>query len=120
MPARLLEHAVAGVDQHHRDVRGRRAGDHVARVADVPGGVGDDERPPRGGEEAVGDVDRDALLALGAQPVGQPREVHLRVLELVGHQRLGVVEQAADQRRLAVVHRSGGRQTHEVGHQWEH
>ena len=33
--ARLLEHAVAGVDQHDGDVGGRGAGDHVARVADV-------------------------------------------------------------------------------------
>ena len=30
-----------------------------------------------GGEEAVGDVDGDALLALGAQPVEQQREVEL-------------------------------------------
>jgi hypothetical protein len=45
----------------------------------VAGGVGDDERPPRRGEVAVGDVDRDALLALGAQAVGQQREVDLAV-----------------------------------------
>ena len=40
-----------------------------------PGRVGDDEAPPRRREVAVGDVDRDALLALGAQAVGQQREV---------------------------------------------
>jgi hypothetical protein len=37
VPARLLDHAVARVDEHEREVGGRRAGDHVARVADVPG-----------------------------------------------------------------------------------
>jgi hypothetical protein len=57
---------------------------------------------------AVRDVDRDPLLALGAQAVGEVREVR-EVGLLVGHQRLGVVEQAPDQRGLAVVHRPGGR-----------
>jgi hypothetical protein len=33
--------------------------------------VGQDERALRRGEVAVGDVDRDALLALGAQAVGE-------------------------------------------------
>ena len=65
------------------------AGDHVARVADVARRVGEDERAPRGGEEAVGDVDRDALLALGAQAVGEQREVEppsprSRLVELDG------------------------------------
>ena len=64
-----------GVDEHDREVGRRGAGDHVARVLRVPGRVGDDEAAPGGGEVAVGDVDRDALLALGPQPVGQQREV---------------------------------------------
>ena len=106
------------------EVGGRGAGDHVARVAHVAGGVGDDERAPRRREVAVGDVDRDALLALGAQAVGEQREVdvavaapardRLDVLELVGEDRLGVVEQAADQRRLAVVDRAGGGEAQQV------
>ena len=33
--ARLLDHALARVDEDHRDVGGRRAGDHVARVLHV-------------------------------------------------------------------------------------
>jgi hypothetical protein len=41
----------------------------------VAGGVGDDELALLGGEEAVGDVDRDALLALGRQARRQQREV---------------------------------------------
>jgi hypothetical protein len=84
----------------------------------VAGGVGEDELPPRRREVTVGDVDRDALLALGAQAVGQTREVELavvvQVVELVGEDRLGVVEQAADQRRLAVVDGAGGRQAQQI------
>jgi hypothetical protein len=33
--ARLLDDALAGVDEHERDVGGRGAGDHVARVLEV-------------------------------------------------------------------------------------
>ena len=42
--ARLGDHPAAGVDQHDRDVGGGRAREHVARVALVAGGVGEDER----------------------------------------------------------------------------
>jgi len=41
----------------------------------VAGGVGEDERASRRREEAVRDVDRDPLLALGAQAVGDGGEV---------------------------------------------
>ena len=65
-----------------RQVGGRRAGDHVARVLDVPGGVGDDELALGRGEVAVGDVDGDALLALGPQAVGEQRQVGVLVAAL--------------------------------------
>jgi hypothetical protein len=45
----------------------------------VPRGVGDDELPLRRREVPVGDVDRDALLPLGAQAVGEQREVDVVV-----------------------------------------
>jgi hypothetical protein len=123
--ARLLGHPAARVDEDQREVGGRRAGDHVARVLRVAGRVGDDEPAPRGRERAVGDVDRDPLLALGAQPVGEQREVERRaaagghlldVLELVREHGLGVVEQPPDQGRLAVVDRAGGGEAQQVGH----
>ena len=116
--ARLLEHALAGVDEHQREVGGRRAGDHVARVLHVPGGVGDDELALRRREVAVGDVDGDALLALGPQAVGEQREVGvvepavaaglLDRLELVLEDLLGVEQQPPDERALAVVDRTRG------------
>src|SRR5262249_36932909 len=83
------------------------------------------EPPARGHERAVGDVDRDPLLALGAQPVGEEGEVHvavaaaqrgrLDVLELVGEDLLRVVEQPAEQGRLAVVDRAGGDEPQQLG-----
>ncbi len=111
--AGLLDHALAGVDEHDGDVGRRGAGHHVARVLHVARGVGELEAALRGDEAAVGDVDRDPLLALGAQPVGEQREVDVAVaaplarlldrLHLVDEHLLRVEEQAADQRRLAVV-----------------
>ena len=124
VPARLLEHALARVDEDQREVGGRGARDHVARVLLVARRVGDDELAPRRVEVAVRHVDRDALLALGAQAVGEQREVHvavaaplrglLDVLELVLEDRLGVVQQPADQGRLAVVDRARGGEADEL------
>jgi hypothetical protein len=47
--------------------------DHVARVLRMTGRVGDDELAPRRVEVAVRHVDRDPLLALCAQAVGEQR-----------------------------------------------
>ena len=90
----------------------------------MAGGVGDDELPLRGGEVAVGDVDRDALLPLGPEPVGEQRQVDVLVapgerglldgLELVLEDLLRVVEEAADERRLAVVDRAGCGETEQL------
>ena len=125
VPARLLDHALARVDQDQRDLRRGRARDHVACVLLVARGVGDDELALGRVEVAVGDVDRDPLLPLGAQAVRQEREVDiavapgharlLHVLELVLEDLLGVVEEPADQGRLAVVHRAGGGEADELG-----
>ena len=112
MPPCLRDDAVPRVDDQDRQVGGAGAGHHVARVLLVAGRVGDDEFAQRRREIPVGDVDRDALLALGAEAVGQQRQVErpaaaLRSArdrgQLVGQDGLGVVEQASDQRALAVV-----------------
>jgi hypothetical protein len=101
VPPGLLDHALARVDEDDREICGGGAGDHVARVLDVSRRVGELEAAPRRDERAVGDVDRDALLALRAQPIGQEREIDvavtpalrglLDVLELVGEDLLRVV-----------------------------
>ena len=81
----------------------------------------------RRGEVPVGHVDGDALLPLGPQAVGQQRQVGVAVaplaagalhrVELVREDRLGVVEQPADQGGLAVVDAAGGGQAQQLGHQ---
>ena len=108
-----------GVDQHQREVRGGGARDHVARVLHVPRRVGEDERAPRRREVAVGDVDRDPLLALRAQAVGEQRQVGRRRRRGAAEPprraragRRGSPSRRSSRRpisvRLAVVHRAGG------------
>ena len=80
--------------------------------------VRDNELAPRGAEITIGNVNGDALLALRAQPVGQQRKiksaaraVDLALLHrnnLVFVDRLRVVQQAANQRGLAIVHAARG------------
>ncbi len=116
VPAGLLDDPLAGVDEHDGEVGRGVPRDHVAGVLDVTGGVGDDELAGRGGEVAVGHVDGDALLPLGPEAVGQQGQVGVLVaalaadplhrLELVLEDGLGVVEQAPDERALAVVDRA--------------
>ena len=114
VPSSLGDDAAPGVDQHERDVGGRRAGEHVAGVALVPRSVGKDERSSLGREEPVGDVDRDPLLALGAQTIGDRREIQRSpardVVDVIGQQRPRVQQQTPDQCALAVVDRPRRRQ----------
>ena len=66
----------------------------------------------------VGNVDRDALLAFGAQTVRDRREIERStardVVEVIGEQRPGVQEEAADQGALAVVDGSRRRQPQQL------
>ena len=116
--AGLVDDTVAGVHQHDRNVGRRGAGDHVARVLRVAGRVGNDEAARRCGEVAVRHIDGDALLALGAQAVGEQGEVGRPVaisatglhdrLQLILEDGLRVVQQTSDERALAVVDGAGG------------
>ena len=80
----------------------------------MAGRVGDDELALARREVAVGDVDRDALLALGLEAVGEEGEVDrlaaaglgLERVELVGEDGAAVEQEPPDQRALAVVDRS--------------
>jgi hypothetical protein len=101
-----------GVHQHHGGVCARCGSDHVAGVLLVAGRVANDELACFGVEVAVGHIDGDALLTLGAQAVGQQcqigftRALHAR--QVVLQHGLGVHQQAADQRALAVVDGAAG------------
>jgi len=74
--------------------------------------VADDELARLGAEVAVGHVDGDALLALGAQAVGQQGQVGLALAlhagQVVLQHSAGVDQQAADQGALADVNRAAG------------
>ena len=127
MPPRLGQHALARIEQDHREIGGRSAGHHVAGILLMPRAVGDDEAAFGGREIAIGDVDRDALLALGGEAVDQQREVDLFAarsdrLRILGERRHlvvehlgGVVEQPPDQRRLAVIDAAAGDEAQEIG-----
>ncbi len=124
--AGLGEDAVLGIDQQHGEIGGRGAGRHVAGVLDVAGGVGDDEAALLGGEIAVGDVDGDALLALGGQAIDDEGEIDRlaggaealgiggKGRKLVLEEELGIVQQAADQGRLAVVDAAAGEEAQQA------
>ena len=114
MSPRLGKDALARVDQQQGGIRLRCAGGHVARVLLVARTVGDDKLALVGFEEAPGDVDRDALLALGHEPVEQQREVEIalrhtafavieQARELVLVDAVGVVEDSPEQRGFAVI-----------------
>ena len=117
---RLGKDAAPRIDEHDREIRSRRAGRHVSRVLLVAGGVGDDEFAFRRRKEPVGDVDGDALLALGVEPVDEEGEIEIAAggamppriafqrRQLILENLLRLEEQPPDQRRLAVVDRAAG------------
>ena len=112
VPARLLAHALGGVDDQQRGIGLRGAGDHVAQEFGVAGRVDQHEVARRRAEADLAGVDGDALVALGLQRVEQerplerhaaPRADGLELLELAVGQAAGLVQQPADQGRLAVI-----------------
>jgi len=83
--------------------------------------VGDDEVPACRVEVSVGHVNRDALLALGCQAIGQQREIQLgrrlRMLpravarqggHLIVREHARIVEQSPQQAALAIIHAAAG------------
>jgi hypothetical protein len=122
--AGLRQDALARIDQDDGEVGGRRGGDHVAGVLLVARRVGDDVLARAGREIAVGDVDGDALFALGLQAVGEQRQVdraHAALFrglgdggQRVGEDGLGVEQQAADQGALAVIDAAAGQEAQQA------
>lgn len=86
----------------------------------MAGGVGHHEGASIGREIPIGDVDRNPLLALGLKAVEDQRIVELGALranpsrvplecsELVLEQKLGFVQEPADERALSVVDAPAG------------
>lgn len=114
MAARLRQDALRRVDEDDGEVGKRGAAGHVARVLLVARRVGTDEAAVVRREVAVGDIDRDALLALREQPVQQQRVVdgaaaaadlgvEQQGLFLVRIDEFGIVQEMTNQGGLAVV-----------------
>ena len=112
VPPGLVAHAFERVDDQHRAVGLRGAGDHVAQEFGVAGRVDQHDVARAGAEADLRGVDGDALVALGLQRVEQerpferhaaPRADGLQHFELALGQAAGLVQQAADQRGLAVI-----------------
>jgi 3'(2'), 5'-bisphosphate nucleotidase len=120
VPLGLRQDPLPRIAEDDGEVGVAGAGRHVAGVLLVPRRVGDDEAALRRAEESIRDVDGDALLALGFQAIHQQGEVHVlahgaMLAAVLGdgrqgvfHDQLAVVEQPADQRGLAVIHRPAG------------
>ena len=118
MPAALFDNPQPRINQYHGKIRRGSARDHVARVLNMAGSIGDDEFAAGRREIAIGNIDGDALLALGPEAIGEVGEIDLAAagdvggalqrLELVLHQAFGIKKQPADERRFAVVNRAAG------------
>ena len=103
MAAGLGQHALAGIDQDHRQVGGRGSGDHVAGILFVPRRIGDDEGPPGCRKESVGNVNGDALFPLGSEAIDQQRKIERCPLRSVPGGIGGQCRHLVGQHRLAVI-----------------
>ena len=112
VPAGLVAHAFGRIDHQQRGVGLRRAGDHVAQKLGMARRIDQDDVARWGAQADLAGIDGDALITLGLQRVEQERpfERHaaarahrLERVELAVGQAAGLMQQAADQGRLAVV-----------------
>ncbi len=126
---RLRADSARGIDHEDGHIAVGCGHRHVARVLLVPGRVRHEDTAAVGQVHVpVGDVDGDALLALGLEPVGEEGEVDLPhgdgrpaaprplgVLQRVDRHRVGLRQQPPDERGLAVVDRAAGHQVQDRG-----
>ena len=73
----LLDHSFTRIDKNDGKVGGGGTGHHVAGVLNMPRSVRDNKFTLWSREVAVGNVNRDALLALGFETVSKESEVYI-------------------------------------------
>ena len=78
MAERLQRQALGGIDQQDHGVRGRCTGRHVPGVLDMARTVRDQKPAARRPQMSPRDVDGDALLPFGRQPIQKKRVIRLR------------------------------------------
>ncbi len=118
----LRQQAFARVDQQDGEIGARSRCRHIARILLMAGRVGDDEGAPRRRDIAVGDVDRNALFALGLEPIDEKGEVDIVAVGAVaprvafeGREVIVVdealfIEKPPDEGRFAIVDGAAGDQ----------
>ena len=104
MSTGLRKQSLARVDQHDGQIGSGRAGDHVACALLIARRVGDDKSATRGRKRAIRNVDRDPFVRLGGALEGS---------ELVVEDRLGLVQQPAEERTFAVVYAAANNEPQE-------
>src|SRR5438128_1385009 len=77
MATRLRQQALAGIDEQHCCLSGRRSGDHIARELLMTRRVRDNKVAPRSSKIAVRHIDRDALLALSLETIQQQGKIEI-------------------------------------------
>src|SRR5690606_5398765 len=119
-------YAFSRIDQDNGEIGGGGAGHHVAGILFMPRRIGDDEFPLVGGEEAIGDVDGDTLLALRLQPVEEEGVVNIAILradalalggqrrKLVLEKQFRIPEEPADEGALAIIDAAAGDEAQQV------
>ena len=127
MPPGLRHQSLAGIDQEDGEVGRGRPRRHVAGVLLMARCIRDNEAAAWRGDEAIGDIDGDALFPLCLQPIDQQGQIDLLarrpVPAAVARQGDGlvvqdepcVVQQTADQGRFAIIHAPAGDEAEQTG-----
>ncbi len=109
---RLVAHAFERIDDQHRAIGLRGAGNHIAQEFGVAGRIDQHHVARTGAETDLRGVDGDALVAFGLQCVEQerpferhaaPRAHGFEHLELAFGEAAGLEQQTSDQGRFAVI-----------------
>ena len=66
-----------GVHQHHSRIGARSRSHHVARVLLMAGCIANDELAAGGRKIPIRHIDRDTLLPLGSQAIGELSQINL-------------------------------------------
>src|SRR6202035_116652 len=112
MSPALFAHSFVRRDHHDSRVCARRAGDHVLQEFKMPWRIDDDITSAGAGELNLGGVDGNVLLLFFRKRIEKKRvleRLSLRraalanAFDLSFRQRIGLGENAPDQRRLAVI-----------------
>ena len=80
------------------------------------------------GKISVGHIDCNSLLAFSAETIGKIGQIHLSTtgnvgrsfqrIHLVLHDRLGIIQQTANERGLAIVYRAASVEAQQISWMW--